>query len=696
VKRSRVTSGLLTPGFGLFVASILAFGAVASADEGMWTFDRFPAASVQQEYGFAPDQKWLDRVQRATVRLENGCSGSVVSRDGLVLTNHHCVTECTTALSSPGNDYVRDGYYTAARKDEKICPGLEVSILKSARDVTDRVTAAVAKASPEAAASARADAIVAIEDEACAGKSRLRCDVASMYRGGQYKLHVYDRYDDVRIAFVPEIQAAFFGGDPDNFNYPRYALDMALLRLYRDGKLAAFADPLRIDEAGPKAGDLIFVSGYPSSTERLLTNAQLTFQRDHYLPWRIEYLSQFRGSLLTEAAKGEEEARQVSEALDSVENSLKVFKGQRGALVEPSFFAVKVADEQKLKDALTASADLQAKFGGPFATLSAIAQTEKRHYLPYNMLELRFGAGSVLLNDARTVYRSAVERDKPESSRLREYSASRLGSVHAGILAEAPVHPILEKLAIAFWLDKAREYLGPDHPAIRAIFGARTSREIAADIVENSQIGDTAFRKRMWADPKQAQASNDPALVLVRLVDAAAREARIVYEREVSIPTGAAAEKIAGLRFTVLGQNQYPDANFTLRLSYGVVKGWDDPVNGQIEPFTYMQGLWKRATGAYPFNLGARWIGGEDKLPPDMQYDFVSTNDIIGGNSGSPVLNRQGRVIGLAFDGNIHSTGGAYGFDPALNRMVSLSSQAIVGALRNIYGATALADELVK
>ena len=687
---------LLTPAAGVFVASLLAFATVASADEGMWTFDNFPAAKVQQQYGFAPDQKWLDRVRKATVRLENGCSGSVVSKDGLVMTNHHCITDCTAALSSPGNDYVDDGFYTAARKDEKICPGFEASILKSISDVSERVKVAIAKSSPADIASASAQVISDIEEEACEGKSRLRCDVMNMYRGGQFKLYVYDRYDDVRIAFAPEMQAASFGGDPDNFNYPRYALDMALIRLYRDGKPAAFTDPLRIDAAGPKSGDLIFVSGYPVSTERQLTNAQLEFQRDRYLPWRIEYLSQFRGSLLTEATKGEEEARQVSEALDTVENTLKVFKGQRGALVEPSFFAVKVAEEQKLKDVLAASADLRAKYGDPFATLAAVALAQKRLFMPYQMLELRFGAGSVLLNDARTVYRSAFERAKPDASRLWEYNASRIGGVHAGILAEAPVQPVLEKLAIAFWLDKAREYLGPDHPAIKAMFGARTSREIAADIVANSQIGDTAFRKRLWADPKQAVASNDPAIALIRQVDTAAREARGTYEREVSGLTASASEKISGLRFAVLGQSLYPDANFTLRLSYGVVQGWDDQVRGKIEPFTYMSGLWKRATGAYPFNLGARWIGGERKLPADMQYDFVSTNDIIGGNSGSPVLNRQGRIIGLVFDGNIHSTGGAYGFDPALNRMVSLSSQAIVGALRNIYGAAALADELVK
>lgn len=687
----------IAPAIGVCVASFLAFASLASADEGMWTYDRFPSAKVLQQYGFAPDQKWLDRVQRNSVRLDSaGCSGSVVSKDGLVLTNHHCVSDCMAALSSPDRDYLDDGFYTSARKDEKICPGFEATILKSVTDVTARVKAAMAKAAPDEISSARYNELSAIEHEACDGGSYMRCDAVNMYRGGEYKLYVYDRYDDVRVVFVPELQAAYFGGDPDNFNFPRFALDMALLRLYRDGKPVKFNDPLRLDAAGPNAGDLIFVSGFPGGTERLLTNAQLAFQRDHFLPWRIEYLSQLRGALINEGTKGEEETRQVYDMLDLVENGLKVYKGQRNALVEPTFFAVKVAEEQQLKDALAASPALQEKYGDPFMTLAALTEAEKRTYLPLRLFELNFGAGSVLLDDARTLYRAGVERGKADSLRLPEYTNPRLGATKADLMAEAPIHPSLERLEIAFWLDKTREYFGADHPAVKALFGSRTSRQIAADIVENSQVGDAAFRKRLWSSPAEAQASNDPAIAFARLADAAGREARAAYDREVTRPTAAAAEKVAGLRFDVLGQNIYPDANFTLRLSYGVVQGWDDPVHGQIAPFTYLSGLWKRVTGAYPFNLGARWIGAERKLPGDMQYDFVSTNDIIGGNSGSPVLNRQGRVIGLAFDGNIHSTGGAYGFDPALNRMVSLSSAVIVGALRNIYGASALADELVK
>lgn len=675
---------------------VLAAGTTARADEGMWTFDNFPSARVKQLYGFGPDQAWLDRVRKASVRLDEGCSGSVVSKDGLVLTNHHCVADCESDLSSPGKDYHQDGFFAPARKDERICPGAEASILQSMTDVTAKVKDATAKVSSADAASARSTEIAAIEKEACGDNRQKRCEVVNLYRGGQYMLYVYDRYDDVRIAFAPEMQAAFFGGDPDNFNFPRYAIDMALVRLYRDGKPVAFSDPLRLDPAGPKAGDLVFVSGHPGSTERLLTNAQLAFQRDYFLPWRIEYQAQLRGSLLTEGTKGEEEARQVDDAMQGVENALKVYKGQRGALVEPTFFAAKVAEEKELRDALAGNPALKAKYGDPFAEVAAVIPAQKRLYLPYQMLEPRFGAGSVILSDARVLVRAAAEAGKPASEKLPEYSVSRLQSTGAGLLAEVPIHPALEKLEIAFWLEKTREYLGPDDPSVKALFGARTSGEIAAEIVASSQVGDRGFRKRMWENPSQVAGSNDPAFALVRKIDAAARAARKAYDAEVTGPASVAAEKIAGLRFDMLGRDIYPDATFTLRLSYGVVKGWNDPVHGEIKPFTYVSGLWDRATGAFPFNLGAKWVGKKDKIPGSTQMDFVSTTDIIGGNSGSPVLNKDGRIVGLAFDGNIHATAGAFGFDPTLNRTVSVSSQLILEGLRKIYGANALADELQK
>lgn len=666
----------------------------AAADEGMWTFDGFPSAKVGKLYGFAPDQKWLDRVRRTSVRLDDGCSGAVVSKDGLVLTNHHCISDCAADLSSPANDYVANGFLAARRQDEKICPGAEASILRSITDVTDRVKKSTANVPAAGAGAARASEIAAIEKQACGEDRRKRCEVVSLYRGGQYKLYTYDRYDDLRLAFAPEIQAAFFGGDPDNFNFPRYAYDMALIRLYREGRPVSFPDALQLDPGGAKEGELVFVSGHPASTERLLTVAQLEFQRDHFLPYRVEYLAQMRGALTAEGAKGEEESRQVNEALLSVENSLKVYRGQRGALVEPSFFAVRAAEEKKLRDALAADAKLRAKYGDPFAEIQALIVAQKQVYLPHQILEVRFGAGSVLLNDARTLVRAAAERAKPEVQRLPEFSPSRLASTQRAVLAEAPVHPVLEELEIRFWLDKTREYLGPDNAAVKALFGSRTSTEIAREIVASSLIGDAAFRRKLWDNPALIGSSSDPAIVLARRVDAAARAARDKYEGAVSGPGSIAAERVAGLRFEVMGQDVYPDATFTLRLSYGVVKGWVDPVFGQVPASTYVSGLWDRATGAYPFNLGAKWAGGKSKLDGKTQQNFVSTNDIIGGNSGSPVINREGRIVGLAFDGNIHSTGGAYGFDAALNRCVSLSSQLILEGMRKIYGAKALADEL--
>jgi len=682
-----------------FFALACAGGALAVsavAEEGMWTFDNFPSAQVKAAYGFAPDQQWLDRVRLGSVRLESGCSASVVSTDGLLLTNHHCVSGCTSALSSPGNDYGRNGFFTKSRTEERICPGGEASILKSVSDVTARVKAATAAVAPENANSARSSEYARIERETCGEDPRRRCQVVSLYRGGQYKLYEYDRYDDVRLAFAPETQAGFFGGDPDNFNFPRYALDMALLRLYRDGQPVKFTDPLRLDPAGPAEGDLVFVSGFPGSTERLLTIAQLEFQRDHFLPWRIEYLSQLRGSLLNEATKGEEEARQVDDTLQGAENTLKVLKGQRGALVEASFFGVKQDQERRLKDALAASPALRARYGDPFADLAGLQEANRRLFLPYQMLEVRFGAGSVILNDARQLVRAAAERAKAGADRLPEFAETRLAGIERRLLAEVPVNPSLERLVIAYWLEKTREYLGPSHPAVRAVFGARTSAEIAAEIVSSAQLPDVAFRKRLWQNPDQVSLSQDPAIVLARAVDAAAREARRSYEASVTGPASLAAEKVAALRFDVLGDSIYPDATFTLRLSYGVVKGWDDPAHGRIEPFTYASGLWTRATGAYPFNLAASWVGKQSVVPPRTQFNFVSTNDIIGGNSGSPVLNRSGRIIGLAFDGNIHSTGGSFGFDPELNRTVSLSSQMILTALKQVYGASALADEMTR
>lgn len=672
----------------------LASATAARGDEGMWTFDAFPAAKVSAAYGFAPDKRWLDRVQKASVRLDGGCSASVVSKDGLVLTNHHCVVDCVQKLSSARNDLVSGGFISASRKEEKICPGAEASILQSISDVTTRVKGATLNVPAADVGAKRAAEIAAIESEACGDDARKRCEVVNRYRGGQYKLYTYRRFQDVRLAFAPELQAGFFGGDPDNFNFPRYAFDMALVRLYEDGKPARFSNPLKFETAGPAEGDLVFVSGHPGGTSRLLTVSQLEFERDQFLPWRIEYLAQLRGSLLTQGTKGEEEARQVADALFGVENSVKAFKGRRGALVEPAFFGVKVAEEKRLRDALAADPALRSAHGDPFADIDGIVAKQRALFLPYQMLEVRFGAGSVLLDDARTLFRAATERAKPAGDRLEEFAPAKLTSTEQALTAEAAVNPSLEELQVEFWLTKTREILGPDHPAVKAMFGARSARQIAADIVLNSRLDDPSVRKRLWDNPQEAMNSNDPAIALVRLVDGFAREARSTYRRDVSGPISVASSRIAAIRFAVLGDAVYPDATFTLRLSYGAVKGWNDPSLGPVAPFTQVGGLWERATGAAPFDLAPRWQAAKSKLDPTVMMNLVTTNDIIGGNSGSPLLNKEGRIVGLVFDGNIHSLGGDYGFDPELNRTVAVASPVMIAGLRDVYGAQSLLEEL--
>lgn len=673
-----------------------AIAAAAMAEEGMWTFDNLPSAKMKAAYGFAPDAKWLDRVQKASVRLEGGCSGSVVSKDGLVLTNHHCTTECTAALSSPGKDLLSDGYLAGARRDEKICPGMEASILQQVTDVSDRVKQATARATPADIVRLRNAEIARIENDICGGKPNARCEVVSLYRGGQYKLYRYDRYEDVRLAFAPEMQAAFFGGDPDNFNFPRYAYDMALLRLYRDGQPAKFAEPLKIADAAPAEGELVLVPGHPGSTERLLTVKQLEFLRDHILPQRIEYLAQIRGSLLTESAKGEEEARQVLDVLQTVENSVKVLKGQRGALVEPAFFAMKAEEEKKLREALAKDGTLREKFGDPFAAIDAIIPAQKQTWLPWQLLEVRYGAGSVLLADARALVRASVERAKPETERLPEYGSQRLETLERSLTAQGPVHPLLERLEIEFWLDKTREYLGADHPAVKALFGNRSAADLAIEIANASELDDPGFRRRMWENPALVASTRDPAIALARRLDAFSRAARSEYEEKVSGPLSAQSEKVAGLRFAVFGDTVYPDATFTLRLSYGTVRGWNDPAFGAVKPFTRLGGLYERATGAFPFNLARSWSAAKARLNAATPYNLTTTNDIIGGNSGSPLLDRQGRIVGLVFDGNIHSLGGSFGFDPELNRTIALASPAILEGLKQVYGANALLNELSK
>ena len=666
----------------------------ARADEGMWTFDNFPSAAVKAKYGVTVDQAWLDHVRGAAVRLSSGCSASVVSGEGLVLTNHHCVRDCAQSLSSAGNDYVQNGFQTAKREDEKLCPGMQAEILANISDVTARVTKAAAGKTGQDFVKARDAEIAAVEKEGCGGKEdKFRCQVITLYEGGQYKLYTYRKYADVRLVFAVEGQTAFFGGDPDNFNFPRYDLDCSFVRLYENGKPAQTPDHLTWSAAPPKDGEPLFVAGNPGATQRLLTAEQLETLRDVNLPEILLLFSELRGRLLRFTEESAEHTRIANDLLFGIENSYKAYRGEEKALVDPALISAKRKDDDSLKARVAKDAKLSAQIGDPWSDIAKAQVNLKALYYRYGFMEARAGTGSDLFRYARTLVRAAAEKAKPNGERLPEYTDSRLALLSKTILDPEPVYPELEQLTLEFWLSKLRENLTADAQGTKLFLGKDSPETLSARLAK-SRLRDPKVRKALWDGGMAAiQASDDPMIKFVLATDAASRAVRKDYENRVSGPVDRATQKIAQARFAIYGTSIYPDATFSLRLSYGKVSGWSD--NGvTVGAFTYYKGLWDRATGQFPFNLMPRWQNARAEVNPGTVFDFVSTNDIIGGNSGSPAINAKGEVVGAIFDGNIESLGGAFGFDGRVNRAVSVSTAAITEALRNVYGDQALAAEL--
>jgi hypothetical protein len=681
-------------GAGLGLLSLLLAGP-AAADEGMWTFDAFPSAKVKAEHGVVIDQAWLDRVRSASVRLTSGCSASVVSSQGLVLTNHHCVVACVQNLSDAKTDHVKEGFLTAARSEERKCPGMQAEILVEITDQTARIKAATGGVAGADYAAARDRAIAAIEDAACARDRRYRCQVVSLYRGGEFKLYRYRRHDDVRLVFAPEYATAFFGGDPDNFNFPRYNLDMAFLRLYEDGKPVPTPAHLTWTTRAPQEGEATFVSGNPGSTERLMTVAQLETQRDLAIPVGQLQRSEIRGRLIRFSEEGEEQKRIALDPLFSVENSFKVYSGRQLALSDKAVMAEKAAAEAELRAKVAADPKLAAEIGDPWGEVEAAQVAYAQHFLRYRQLETGAGYVSDLFSYARDLVRGAQERARPSAQRLSEYADARLPLLEKELLDARPIDAPLEQMYLAFWLSKTREYLTADDPAVRRLLGPESPEGLAARVVTTTKLADPAVRKALWTGGLAAiQASDDPMIQLALRLDPMAREVRDRWEVEVSGPTDRAQERIARARFAAYGDAVYPDATFTLRLSYGKVAGWT--WRGTSVPATTdFAGLYRRATGAEPFALAPRWTAAQDRLSKDTVFNFVTTNDIIGGNSGSPVISAKGEVLGAAFDGNIHTLGGNYRYDPALNRTVVASTAAATEALEKVYGQAALVKELL-
>ena len=677
---------------------LLALAGQTSADEGMWTVDNFPSAAVKDHYGADIDEQWLERVRLSTVRLEGGCTGSFASPNGLVLTNHHCVRRCISDVSSAENDVQENGFLAATLDDEVSCPSSQLSVLVAYRDITDEVAEATAGQSEQAANEIRKQTLTKLE-QACeeaaeeAGTPR-SCESVNLYNGGQYFLYEYKRYSDIRLAFVPEGPIAHFGGDPDNFNFPRWSFDMAFLRAYEDGKPAATPNFLRWRGEGAAENEAVFVSGHPGSTNRLLTLAQLKFLREQTIPiWLLRY-SELRGRFLQFATEGPEQARVVNEPLQQIENAIKVRRNQLFALFNDDVLAQKRAQEQALRDAVAADPDLTARFGSAWDEI-ATAQDILRTFYEERLFADQGGAFSTeLFGYAQNLVRVAAEREKPNQDRLREYTDAALPRLEQVTKAQRPLNKDLETLRLAFSLEKMREWLGPDHEFVKLVLGNASPETRATELVGGTTLTDPAARAALWDGGSEAiAASEDPLIVLARDIDPYARGLRTRYEDEVEAPVRAASERIAQARFAVQGTSTYPDATFTLRVTFGSVQGWLEK-GEPVYPFTTTARLFERATGEDPFRLPPAWVGQLERIGPDTRFNFVSTMDITGGNSGSPVIDADARLVGLLFDGNIHSIAGSYFYDPTMNRAVAVHPAIMLRALETIYGADRLVEEL--
>jgi len=667
-------------------------------DEGMWTFDNIPKAQIAQKYKVEIGDDWRGRVQTAIVRLESGCTASFISPEGLLLTNHHCAQSCLAENSTAQRDLVANGYLADTRKDEVRCQGEQASVLMETQDVTADVTQALAGVAAAEAARARNQVLTKLEerceaDAKAAGKP-LKCETVTLYQGGQHWLYKYKRYDDVRLAFAPESAAAAFGGDPDNFQFPRWCLDMSLLRVYEDGKPAATPGHLAFNWAGAKEGEPVFVAGHPGTTQRLLTVSQLKTQRDLFLPFWLLRFSELRGRLAQYSKTSSEAARTAKDYLDTLENSHKVRRMQLVTLLDDRLMDQKIEQERKLRDAVAANPELKKNAGSAWDDIARAEQRYRDILIPYTWIEGGAGFNTDLFAYARQLVRAADERAKPNADRVREYTDAQLGHLKQTLGADTPVYPELEQVRLSFSLERMREYLGPDHPIVKTALGASTPDQRARALVSLTTLGDPKVRLALFEGGKTAvDASKDPMIGLAKAVDAEARALRKVYENEVQLPEQRAQQAIAEARFTVYGTTLYPDATFTLRLSYGAVEGWIE-TGQKVDPFTRLARLYQRATGAPPFALPQRWLKAKDRLDMNTPVNFATTNDIVGGNSGSPVVNAKGEVVGLIFDGNIHSISGSYWFDEEKNRAVAVHPAYIRTALADVYGAADLAGEL--
>jgi hypothetical protein len=686
---------LLLPALALLM--LAASAAAVLGDEGMWLFTNPPTKHLKDRYGFDVTPKWLEHVQKSSVRFNSGGSGSFVSPDGLVMTNHHVGADALQKMGDKDHNYYRDGFHARTRDEEHKCEAIELNVLMSIEDVTDRVNAAVKPGlSPEKAFDARRAVMNDIEKES-QDKTGLRSNVVTLYQGGQYHLYRFKKYTDVRLVFAPEQQIAFFGGDPDNFEYPRYDLDVCFFRVYEDGKPAKVEHYLKWSEAGAADDELVFVSGHPGRTDRLSTVAELEYLRDTGFPFLLQRLNRLEVLLLAYSGRSEENARQAKELLFGVQNSRKARVGGLAGLLDPALMRRKKAEEKKLK----AKADQDESLKEARTAWDRIAGAQKvraAHIRKYTVLEGGSGFNSELFTIARDLVRAGDERAKPNSERLRQYAESSLESLKEKLFSKEPIYDEYEIVKLADGLTFLAGQLGYNDALVRQVLGGKSPQERAVQLIKGTGLKDVELRKKLYEGGKEAvAASQDPMIALAKLVDPEARAVRKVIETEVEEVQRQAYADIARVKFALEGTSTYPDATFTLRLSFGVVKGYTEDDGTRVPFETTFAGLYERSAEHHdqpPFDLPPRWVKNKGKLDLHVPMNFVCTADIIGGNSGSPVINRNAEVVGLIFDGNIQSLVLDFAYTEKQARAVAVHSRGIVEALRKVYDAGGLADEL--
>jgi hypothetical protein len=693
--QSTIRRTLLLPAILCGLSILTVFNAFAPAEEGMWTLDNPPLKQLKERYGFEPTKEWLEHIRLSSVRFNDGGSGSFVSSHGLALTNHHVALGQLQKVSTAEKDYVKDGFYARTPAEELKCPDLELNVLVAMEDVTARVQGAAKKGmTGEAALKARKSEMAAIEKESLE-KTGFRSDVVTLYNGGEYWLYRYKKYTDIRLVFAPEQQIAFFGGDPDNFTYPRHDIDFALVRVYENDKpIDSSQHHLKWSERGADADELVFVSGHPGSTDRQTPMVGLELQRDHMMPRAIKNRERRVDVLRKYAAQGAEQSRQAQRPIFYLENTLKAFGGMYDGLKDPELITKKRNEENEFRRLVAANPEWKKAYGSAWDEYAVSSKNYLTQMKPYRYRRL---SGSNLASMALQVVQYVAEVKKPDGERLDSYHDSQLESTRFELFSPAPVYPGMEEALIANTLQEAVDELGPNDPYVKAVLGGRSAAEVAKEVVAGTKAGDAAFRKSLVEGGESAvQSSSDPLIALVRRADPFVREMHKWYEDKVESIEVAAGEKIGKARFEAYGKSAYPDATFTLRLTYGSVKGY--PMNGtQAPPWTTFYGLYDRAYSfglKYPYELPARYVERKGMLDLSTPLDFVSTCDIIGGNSGSPVVNRKGEFVGLIFDGNIESLVGDYVYSGERNRAVAVHSSALIEVLRKLYDADALADEL--